>query len=331
MAEMTQSSPGDQSPAARLAIWRRWLADRPLLVLLALLVLLLLITNVASPGFLWPSSLSTTLLTAGPLGMLAAGQTVVLLTGGIDLSVTGTATVAAFFLAQYSADNGVLALLGALGLGLLIGLINGIGVGPFRVSPLIMTLGMNGILTGLLTVWAQTANGAPMLPDAIRQAGAGRVLHYLPWDVVIWAAVTVVLLVLLQASGFGRVVYAVGDNPLASNLAGIRRWQVLLAVYMLCGLLSAVAGVMLAGYAGAVDTALASSYLLPSIAAVVIGGTSILGGSGGYIGSIVGVLILTVLTSLLTVLNIDESLRQILYGAILLGLAWIYARTAGEG
>jgi ribose transport system permease protein len=290
-----------------------------------------LITDVASPGFLWPSNLSVALLNAGPLGMLAAGQTVVLLTGGIDLSVTGTATVAAFFLAQYSGDNGVMALLGALGPGLLVGLINGIGVGPFRVSPLIMTLGMSGILAGLLTIWSQNANGAPVLPDIIRQSGAGKVLVYLPWNVVIWAAVTAVLLVLLRASGFGRVVYAAGDNPLASNLAGIRTWQVLLAVYMLCGLLSAVAGVMLAGYAGEVDTSLASSYLLPSVAAVVIGGTSILGGSGGYTGSIVGVLILTVLTSLLTVLNIAESLRQVLYGAIVLGLAWAYARTAGEG
>lgn len=330
MAELT-IGPEEQPGSARLATAQRWLADRPLVVLLALLLVLLLITNAASPGFLWPSNLATTLLNAGPLGMLAAGQTVVLLTGGIDLSVTGTATVAAFFLAQYSADNGVLALLGALGLGLLVGLINGIGVGPFRVSPLIMTLGMGGILVGLLTVWSQNANGAPVLPEIIRQAGAGKVLVYLPWNVVIWAGVTAVLLMLLRASGFGRVVYAVGDNPLASNLAGIRSWQVLLAVYMLCGLLSAVAGVLLAGYAGAVDTSLASSYLLPSVAAVVIGGTSILGGSGGYTGSIVGVLILTVLTSLLTVLNIDESLRQVLYGAILLGLAWVYARTAGEG
>jgi ribose transport system permease protein len=332
MAETTGArSPEGQPTATRLSAWQRWLADRPLAVLLLLLLLLLLITNLASPGFLWPSTLSTTLLNAGPLGLLAAGQTVVLLTGGIDLSVTATATVAAFFLAQYSSDNGVLAVLGALGLGLLIGLINGIGVGPFRVSPLIMTLGMSGILTGLLTIWSQNANGAPVLPDVIREAGSGKVLTYLPWDVLIWAAVTAVLLMLLHASGFGRVVYAVGDNALASDLAGVRGWQVLLAVYALCGVLSAVAGILLAGYAGAVDTSLASSYLLPSVAAVVIGGTSILGGSGGYVGSIVGVLILTVLTNLLTVMNIAESLRQVLYGAILLGLAWIYARTAGEG
>lgn len=332
MAKLIDTSgPGEQGTAARPAAWRRRLADRPLVVLLALLLLLLLITNAASPGFLWPSNLSTTLLNAGPLGLLAAGQTVVLLTGGIDLSVTATATVAAFFLAQYSSDNGVLALLGALGLGLLIGLINGVGVGPFRVSPLIMTLGMSGILTGLLTVWSQNANGAPVLPDVIREAGAGKVLGYLPWDVVIWTGVAAVLLTLLRASGLGRVIYAVGDNALASDLAGVRTWQVLLAVYALCGVLSAVAGVLLAGYAGAVDTSLASSFLLPSVAAVVIGGTSILGGSGGYTGSIVGVLILTVLTSLLTVLNIAESLRQVLYGAIVLGLAWVYARTAGEG
>src|SRR6185437_14499285 len=104
---------------------------------------------------------------------------------------------------------------------------------------------------------------------------------------------------------------------------------VLLAVYTLCGLLSAAAGILLAGYAGAVDTSLATTYLLPSVAAVVIGGTSILGGSGGYAGSIVGVLILTVLESLLILMNIAEALRQVLYGVIVLGLAWIYARAAG--
>ena len=313
----------------RLAGLRRNAADRPLLVLLVLLVALLIATNIASPGFLLPGNFSTTLLSAGPLGMLAAGQTVVILTGGIDLSVTATATIAAFFLAQYGGTNGFVAVLGALGIGLLVGLINGIGVGPFGVSPLIMTLGMSGIITGLLTVWSTTASNTPVVPDLIRQVGSGKWFSYLPIDVVIWAVLTLGLMVLLRGSGFGRVVYAVGANPVASDLAGIRTWQVLLAVYSLCGLLSAGAGILLAGYAGAVDTALATSYLLPSVAAVVIGGTSILGGSGGYGGTIVGVLILTVLGSLLTLLNISEALRQILYGAIVLGLAWVYARTAG--
>ncbi|HVC81911.1 MAG TPA: ABC transporter permease [Chloroflexota bacterium] len=325
---MATASPRHRSLSPRLVRWREQAAERPLLVLVGLLIVLMLITNLVSPGFLFPGNLSTTLLIAGPMGMLAAGQTVVILTGGIDLSTTGTATIAAYFLAQYSGSNGILAVLGALGIGAAIGLVNGIGVGPFGVAPLIMTLGMSGIITGLLTVWAANTSNTPVIPDAIRQAGSGKWLTYIPIDVVLWGGLTVILLVLLRGSGFGRAVYAVGANPVASRLAGVRNWQVLLAVYTLCGLLSAAAGILLAGYAGAVDTSLATTYLLPSVAAVVIGGTSILGGSGGYAGSIVGVLILTVLESLLILMNIAEALRQVLYGVIVLGLAWIYARAA---
>jgi ribose transport system permease protein len=326
--DMTPSQ-SDQTPSTRLVTLRRTLAERPLYVLGALLLALLIATNIASPGFLLPGNLSTTLLNAAPLGLLAAGQTIVLLTGGIDLSVSAIATIAAFFLAQEGGTSAPLAILGALAIGLLIGTINGIGVGPFGVSPLIMTLGMSGIIGGLLTIWSANSSGTPVVPDVVRQAATAKWFGYLPVDAVIWAGVTVVLMALLRGSGFGRVVYAVGANPVASRLAGVRNWQVLIAVYALSGLLSALAGVLLAGYAGAVDTSLATAYLLQSIAAVVIGGTSILGGSGGYSGTIFGVLILTVLSTLLTVLSIPEALRQVLYGAIVLALAWIYARTAG--
>jgi ribose transport system permease protein len=318
-----------QSIAGRIEAIRRLAADNPLLVLVGLLLVLMVITNFVSPGFLLPGNFSTTLLIAGPMGLLTAGQTVVILTGGIDLSTTSTATIAAYCLVQYGGAHPLLAVLGALGIGMVIGLINGIGVGPFGVPPLIMTLGMSGIITGLLTVWAANTSNIPTIPDAVRQAGSGKWLTYIPIDVVLWAALTVVLLVLLRGSGFGRAVYAVGANPVASRLAGIRNWQVLLAVYTLCGLLSAAAGILLAGQLGGVDTSLAASFLLPSVAAVVIGGTSILGGSGGYGGSIVGVLILTVLEALLILLHMAEALRQVLYGVIVLGLAWIYARTAG--
>jgi ribose transport system permease protein len=110
----------------------------------------------------------------------------------------------------------------------------------------------------------------------------------------------------------------------------VRAWQVLLATYVLCGLLSALAGVLLVGYTDAADLNLATPYLLESVAAVVIGGTSILGGSGGYMGTILGALILTVLDSLLTILNVSQALKQMLYGVIILGLAWVYARTVGS-
>jgi ribose transport system permease protein len=316
--------------ARRLTALRRLASEYPLLVLLLLLVALCIATNIASPGFLLPDNFSTTLLIAGPLGMLAAAQTVVVLTGGIDLSVTATATIAAYFMAQNAATNTPVAIIGALAIGLVVGFVNGIGVGPFGVSPLIMTLGMSGILSGFITIWAANSSNVQLVPDIVHTAGSGKWFGYIPIGVVIWAALAVVLMVVLRRTGFGRTVYAVGSNPIASQLAGVRTWQVLLAVYALCGLLSAIGGVLLAGYLSAVDTGMATPYLLQSVAAVVIGGTSILGGSGGYGGSIVGVLILTVLGSLLNLLDIAEALRQVLYGAVVLGLAWIYARTSGS-
>ena len=133
----------------------------------------------------------------------------------------------------------------------------------------------------------------------------------------------------LRYSGYGRALYAVGDNLVAARLAGIRVWQVLLLVYVLCGMLSALAGMLLLGFNNAPDLGLAAPFLLPSVAAVVIGGTSILGGYGGYAGTILGALILTILDSLLTILNATAAVKQMLYGGIILGLAWLYARTSG--
>lgn len=316
---------------ARLRAIQRALADQPALVLSAILVLLVFITNIASPGFISAHQLSTTLLTAAALGVLSAGQTLVVLTGGVDLSVANTATAGAYFLAEFGSQNGALAVVVALALGLLVGLVNGIGVGVFGVQPLIMTLGMAGIISGALTLASLSfTNGAPLVPDPIRQLGSGAVFGYVPLNLlIVWAPLSIILVFGLRRSGLGRMIYAVGDNPLACRLAGVRVWQVHMATYALCGLLSAIAGILLVGSTNAADLSLASNYLLPSVAAVVIGGTSLLGGSGGYVGTILGALILTVLDSLLTLLSASQALKQMLYGAIVLGLAWIYARTAG--
>jgi ribose transport system permease protein len=321
-------APG-RRPPVRWSAARRALADRPAFTLGGILVLLLAATDAVSPGFVTPHQLSTTLLYAAPLGALAAGQTLAMLTGGIDLSVSATATAAAYLIAGLGAQGTAQAVAVALALGLAVGMTNGVGIGVFRVQPLIMTLGMAGVLGGALTLASLTfTNGVPVVPDAVHELGSGTVLGYLPLDTLVWAPLAIVLLAGLARSGLGRAIYAVGDNPLACRLAGIRVWQVLLLTYVLGGVLSAIAGILLVGYTNAADLNLATPYLLQSVAAVVIGGTSILGGSGGYTGTILGALILTVLDSLLTILNVSQAGKQMLYGAIVLGLAWIYARTA---
>jgi ribose transport system permease protein len=325
---MSASAQSTEGPEARIRAAQRWLADRPVVVLAAILLLLMLLTNSVSPGFFAPKSLSTTVTLAAIYGIIAAGQTLVIFTGGIDLSIANTASAGGYIMATYALHhNTVSAVAVGLAVGLVVGLVNGIGVGVFRVQPLIMTLGVGTIVLGGLTVYSLTFNGGPVVPGAIQTLGAGTALKYVPVSLLaLWLPITVLLVWVLPRSGLGRSIYAVGDNPEACRLAGVRVWQVLIATYTMCGLLAALAGITLAGITNAVDVSMASLYLLPSVAAVVIGGTSLFGGSGTYWGTVFGALILTVLDSFLTNVNASEAERRILYGAIILTLATIYSR-----
>ena len=165
--------------------------------------------------------------------------------------------------------------------------------------------------------------------DFIRTLGGGSFFgRNIPWAVVVWAVLALFVLYMLRRSGFGRNLYALGDNAIASRLSGTRSWQVLLAVYVIAGVFAAIAGLLLGGRVGAVDLQLANVFLLPSVAAAVIGGTSIFGGTGTYTGTILGALILGVLQSLLTFLGAGQAIQQMLYGAIVIGLSWLYTRIA---
>jgi ribose transport system permease protein len=194
-----------------------------------------------------------------------------------------------------------------------------------------MTLGMGSVVIGVLTVRAQDfVTGAPAVPNFVNDLATGSLLRDVPKSILLWGGLSILLILTLRRSGYGRMLYAYGDNPVAVRLAGARAWQLLVLTYALCGVCAAIGGLLLAGLTNAADLGLATSYLLPSVAAVVIGGTSIFGGVGTYSGTIFGALILTVLDSFLTLLNVAQSVRQILYGAIILALAALYARTSGR-
>jgi ribose transport system permease protein len=312
---------------------RRLLADNPVLSLTLVFVALFIVTDIVNrvqsgEAFLTATQVSTTFLFAAPLALLAAGQTLVMLTGGVDLSIATTATTAAFLISRFGADGTAKAVGLALAAGLVIGLVNGTGVALFRVNPLIMTLGVSGVTLGVLTIYSQRGFVA-LVPDLVSTLGSDRFFEYIPYDLLVWAPIAALIILGLRYTGFGRMIYAVGDNPVACRLAGVRVWQVLLGVYALCGLFSAFAGILLVGFNDAADLGIAAPFLLPAVAAVVIGGTSILGGYGGYGGTIVGALILTVLDSLLTILDATAAAKQILYGTIILALAALYARASG--
>ena len=317
--------PAWQSPAT----WRRWLRDYPLVPLTLLLLALVVVLWFA--GSVNSVFVSNTIRAAVPLAILAACQTLTMLTGGIDLSVATVASMAAYVVASQAGPQGlVVAVVLALGASALAGLVSGIGVGVFRVHPLIMTLGMGLIVLGILTVYQRVnvASGA-RVPAGIVWLGGGSTAG-IPHSLLLFVPLAVVLMLGLRRSGYGRLLYAVGDNETAARLAGVRVWQVLIVLYVLSGVLAGIAGIAIAGYANAANATLADRYLLPSVAAAVIGGTSIFGGRGGYSGSIVGALILTVLGTLLNVLQMAEPVRQILFGAIILAVAAAYTRITEE-
>jgi ribose transport system permease protein len=304
-----------------------FLRVRTLLALILLLLIFIGVVDVVRPGTVTPLWVSNIVMFAAPLAVMGGGQTLVMLTGGIDLSASAVATGAAYLLATNSSQGTAYALGVALALGVIVGVVNGVGVALLRVQPLVMTLGSGLMTGGVMIVYSQqNLASTPRVPDMIQTLGAGKLAGLVPVDLFLWLILGGAILFALHRTGFGRLLYAVGDNSEACHLAGVRVWRVLFADYLICSLLAAVAGLLLVGGTNAADLSLADGYLLPSVACVVIGGTSIFGGRGGYGGTIVGALILTVLTSLLTLLDVSEPQKQILYGAIILLLAAAYAR-----
>jgi ribose transport system permease protein len=324
----------DATPVRRrsLGTLRSWLRDRPLVPLFVLLGALVVLLEVVQPGIVTPSFVSNTIRFGVPLAILAACQTMTMLTGGIDLSVAVVASMTSYVMATFVGDVGWLgASLIALIPAAAVGLVNGIGVGWFRVHPLIMTISMSLIVSGAVNVYARmNIAGGTRVPPEITWLGGQDLLGFLPNSLLVFIPVAALVLVGLRRFGFGRLLYAVGDNETAARLAGVRVGNVLVVLYVISALLAGIAGLIYAGVIGSATGRLVDPYLLPSVAAAVIGGTSIFGGRGGYAGSIIGAVILTVIVTLLTVLAAPEAVRQILFGAIILAVASAYTRITEE-
>jgi ribose transport system permease protein len=310
-----------------------WVSEHPQWVLGSVLVVLVIVTGIIEPRYLTFSGLRNTVLLAAPLGIMAGAQTILMLTRGIDLSVGMIATAAAYVAANQTPSGAAVAITAGLAVGLAAGALNGVGVGLFRVNPLIMTLAMSAILLGLFTALSFTVlQGSTRVGRLISTLGGGSFLgNRIPYNALVWAGVSVLIIFGLRRTGLGRLLYAIGDNPTAVRLAGVRLWQVHLAAYVIAGVLAALAGILLAGRTGAVDLQLGVNFVLPSVAAAVIGGTSIFGGIGTYSGTVFGALILGVLATMMTFLDAGQAIQQIVYGSILLGLAWLYAKVTASG
>lgn len=326
----TDAAGGNRLGAA--AGWRALFRDRPIIPLVALLGVLVLLSELVRPGVVSPGWAGVILRTAVPLAILAGAQTLAMLTGGIDLSVGAVASMSGFVVATLVGGPGLaIGMAVALTAAALAGLVTGIGVGIFRVHPLIMTLGMSLVVLGLANVWqlqmVQTGSG---VPAELRTIGSQLLFGIVPYSMVVFVPIAALILFGLRRTGYGRLLYAVGDNPVAARLSGTRPWQVLIALYVITALFAGVAGFLYSGLTNTASVTLVDTQVLPSVAAAVIGGTSILGGRGGFGGTMVGALILTVASSLLSSLGYPEAVRQILFGAIIVLVAAAYARVTSE-
>jgi len=324
----------DRAPRSSEAIasLRGQVRDRPVIPLLGLTLVLVVAFAVTSPGSMRPEWVGIQLRAAIPLAILAGCQTLTMLTGGIDLSVGAVASIVGFLVATLEPNIGLpAALVFALLAAVLAGLITGIGVGVFRVHPLIMTLAMSLVVFGsanaLQNLLVKIQSG---VPDLVRSIGSDTLFGVLPYSLLVFVPLAALIFIGLWQTGYGRLLYAIGDNPIAARLSGARAWQVLVVLYVISALLAAVAGVLISGLTNVASVNLADTYVLPSVAAAVIGGTSIMGGRGGYGGTIVGALILTLLGSLLGTLGFPEAVRQVLFGAIIVAVAAAYTRVTAE-
>lgn len=303
------------------------MVDWPLIPLTLLLFALIGALEIMQPGIVKAFWISNTIKAAIPLAMLAACQTLTMLTGGIDLSAGTVATIAAFVTATLAPLIGVPpAIAIAMTCALAAGLVNGVGVAFFRVHPLIMTLGTGLIATGCLLVYQRfVISTGTLIPPSLVWLGTGRSFG-LPNALVVFIPFAALVIWAQRRTGFGRLLYAVGANEAAARLSGVRVWQVHLALYALSGLIAGLTGLVYLGIVKTASLSLALPLDLPSVAAAVIGGTSIFGGRGGYGGTIIGALILTVLATMLTLLQMPEGGRRILFGAIILAVTALFIR-----
>ncbi len=286
-------------------------------------VLMVLGASTFFPEFLSANYLLQQLQIAAFLGVIALGATIVILLGHIDLSVPWALGGAAIIsTAMAGADNTVLTILAvpaALAFGALVGIINGIGVAWFRIPSMVWTLAVNSMLLGVAVLNTGGFNPKGEASALMSMMATGTIAT-IPVAFIIWIALAVVLILFLKRGGFGRYLSSIGYNEKAAYLAGISTSRVIFTAFMIAGACSALGGVLLAGYANQAYQSMGDPYLMPTIAAVVIGGTSILGGKGSLIGTIGGVAFITLLSSILSVMQISEAWRNIIFGCIIIAM-----------
>ncbi|MGH2387806.1 MAG: ABC transporter permease [Chloroflexota bacterium] len=282
-------------------------------------IAMFLITSAFTPGFASPTHIKELLIESSFIGIVGLGQTFVIIGGGVDLSIPYVLCASGIVLTILSGgQNGpliwvipVLILLAAL-----VGLCNGIGIAILGISPIIMTLGMNVVVEGALLVYlgSRQTSRSPSLVVDWTFSTVGPV----PINTLIWLGLAVMATVALSWTTFGRRLYAVGTSRIVAQFSGVNVVPIMIATYVICAVAAAIAGILYTGFVAQPYLGMGDPYLFASVAAVAVGGAPLLGGSGHYIGTIAGALVLTVLADLLPILNLDPGALQIVYGLTIL-------------
>lgn len=301
---------------------------QPQYLIYIVLVSVLIIASIMSPGYLKITHIASMLRIASFLGLVCIGQNLVMLTGSIDMSVAAVITLGNILGAQVlmGKDANILtALLIVIVAGLAVGICTSFGVSKLNIPAFIMTLGMSSIVEGFAMVYTGGAPKGSTSPALTRMTSSNMVGVF-SGTAVLWLVIAAGFILFMRYTKFGRNVYAVGANPVAAKFSGINVRMTKAAILIIAAVIYALVGFLLVGYTGTTYLEVGDTYHPNNVAAVIIGGTSVKGGKGGYFGTIAGVLLMVILTDFLTVLNVQESLRQVIQGVILILLIVLYAK-----
>lgn len=281
-----------------------------------MIVVVLLIAAAFAPAFYNPANLRTVSIQVAVLGIVAIGQTLVLLVRSIDMSVSAVLALGAVIVVQTEAGNSiVVSLIQAFAIAALIGLANGLLVAKRHVPPFVATFGMLVFVQGARLAYTK-GQASGTVPDLLRSISI-EPLGPIPAALAVWLIVNVIVAFVLRFTRFGRWIYAVGGNPGAAKYAGINVDWVLITMHIVCSVLAILAGLVLSGYIGYVDLRLGADYNMNSIAAAVVGGTIFTGGRGNLFGTAAGVILLVMLLNLVVVLGLPIHWQYAMQGIVL--------------
>jgi ribose transport system permease protein len=309
---------------------RLFKTQRNVLVIWAILILIVVIASLASDRFLVPFNLERIAAQLANLALVAVGQTFVLLTGGIDLSVGSIVSLVNTALVGVINDNPATWLLGALvalGIGALVGLVNGLAITRLRLSPFMVTLATLSIVQGLALYASDQFEGS--LPREFGDLLTGSV-GGIPIPPLLVLVVIILAAFVLRQTAFGRHVYAVGSNETATRLSGMATDRVKVSVYVISGMMAGLAGLFTTARTLSGSPIIGESLAFESITAVVLGGVSLFGGRGSVWGTLAGVLIISILSNLLNLLRVPSDYQYVLRGALLVLAVMIYSQRRRE-